>query len=101
MPQGAADNFRHYPFWRTKRNYAFLCTLDQFITFNLESQGIFTIFTRKIPLFCPLIFLAECSKTEMFFKTYSAGSEDMFEVPLRGIRATKKFRARTKYNDRR
>ena len=101
MPQGAADNFRHYPFWRTKRNYAFLCTLDQFITFNLESQGIFTIFTRKIPLFCPLPSFTERTKTERFFKTYSAGSEDMFEVPLRGIRATKKFRARTKYKDRR
>ena len=37
----------------------------------------------------------------MFFKTYSAEMEDMFGVPLRGIRATKKFRARTKYKDRR
>ena len=45
--------------------------------------------------------MTERTKTEMFFKTYSAESEDMFGVPLRGIRATKKFRARTKYKDRR
>ena len=55
----------------------------------------------KVPLFCSLPSLAERTKTEMFFKTYSAESEDMFGVPLRGIRATKKFRARTKYKDRR
>ena len=40
-------------------------------------------------------------KQRCFFKTYSAGSEDVGEVPIRGIRATKKFRARTKYKDRR
>ena len=33
----------------------------------------------------------------MFFKTYSAEMEDMFGVPLRGIRATKKFPGRTGY----
>ena len=54
-----------------------------------------------VPLFCSLASLTERTKTESFFKTYSAGSEDVGEVPLRGIRATKKFRARTKYKDRR
>ena len=53
------------------------------------------------PLFCSLPSLTERTKTERFFKTYSAGSEDVGEAPLRGIRATKKFRARTKYKDRR
>ena len=53
------------------------------------------------PLFCSLPSLTERTKTEMFFKTYSAEMEDMLGVPLRGIRATKKFRARTKYKDRR
>ena len=43
---------------------------------------------KIFPLFCSLPSLAERTKTEMFFKTYSAEMEDMFGVPLRALRKT-------------
>ena len=59
---------------------------------NHLSSSVSSFLSKLKQLFCSLPSLAERTKTEMFFKTYSAELEDMFGVPLRGIRATKKFR---------